>query len=282
VKWWCSSDGTNWTWTWKPYLGAWGLVAAVAVWLWRSGAWRSTVPVRRRLALAIGLVLVLGGTDWPLSALGAGYVVSAQMVRQVLIVMIACPLMLYGAPESLGRWLEATSTRRRVVRVVTHPMIALVVAVALLFAVSAPVLVDPLITSQVGSFALDIAWISAGFLIWMPVQPPSPMSPRLTGPLAIVYLIGVSVAPLPVAFFMTWSETPIYSVYELAPRVWDSFDAQSDQELAAAIFQVAGGLVIWMQIAVRFVRMANGGANGGTSGPKFRGTMVSTPAPADA
>ena len=67
-------------------------------------------------------------------------------------------------------------------------------------------------------------------------------------------------------------------MYELAPRVWDTFDAQSDQELAAAIFQVAGGLVIWAQIAVRFVRMAGGGG-GSTAGPKFRGTLVgATPA----
>ncbi|MEI2651375.1 MAG: cytochrome c oxidase assembly protein [Microthrixaceae bacterium] len=278
MRWWCSNDGSNWSWTWKPYIGAWAIVAAVAVWLWRSGAFRSEVPARRKISLALGLVLILGGTDWPLSTLGAGYVVSAQMVRQVLIVMIACPLVLYGAPESLGRWLEATPRRRAVLRIATQPLLALVVSVSLLFAVSAPILVDPLVTSQLGSFALDLAWISAGFLIWMPVQPPSPMVPRLRGPVAIVYLIGVSVAPLPVAFFMTWSPTPIYSVYELAPRVWDTFDAQSDQELAAAIFQVAGGLVIWAQIAVRFVRMAGGGG-GSAAGPKFRGTLVgATPA----
>lgn len=273
MRWWCSNDGSNWTWAWKPYAGAWIIAAAVALWLWRAGGWSSDRPARRRLALALGLVLLLGGTDWPLSTLGAGYLVTAQMIRQVLIVMIACPLILFGAPDSLGRWLDATPRRRAVVRVVTHPLIALVVSVSLLFAVSAPVLVDPLITSQIGSFALDIAWISAGFLIWMPVQPPSPMTPRLRGPVAIVYLIGVSVAPLPVAFFMTWSDTPIYSVYELAPRVFSTFDAQSDQELAAAIFQVAGGLVIWAQIVVRFVRMA-GGSGGSTSGPKFRGTLV--------
>ena len=278
MRWWCSNDGTNWTWAWRPYLGSWVIVAGVAFWLFRSGGWRSEVPVRRRLALALGLFLILGGTDWPLSTLGAGYIVSAQMVRQVLIVMIACPLLLYGAPSSLGRWLDATATRRRVVAVVTYPLIALTVSVALLFAVSAPTLVDPLIKTQIGSFALDVAWISAGFLIWMPVQPPSPMTPRLTGPAAIVYLIGVSVAPLPVAFFMTWSPTPIYSVYELAPRVFPSFDAQSDQELAAAIFQVAGGIVIWMQIAVRFVRMASGGSAGQA---KFRGTLVGTTAPGD-
>lgn len=275
MRWWCSNDGTNWTWSWKPYLGAWAIVGAVLIWAWRAGGFDRDVPLRRKLALGLGLVLVLGGTDWPLSTLGAGYIVSAQMVRQVLIVMIACPLMLYGAPPALGRWLEATDRRRSVVRVITAPILTLPISVGLLFAVSAPILVDPLITTQFGSFLLDAAWISAGFLIWMPVQPPTPMTPRLRGPVAIVYLIGVSVAPLPVAFFMTWSPTPLYAVYELAPRVFPTFDAQSDQELAAAIFQVAGGLVIWIQIAVRFVRMAGGGGSGA---PRFRGTLVpSTP-----
>ena len=272
MRFWCSNDGSNWTWAWKPYIGAWVIAAVVALWLWRAGGWRADVPVRRKVALAIGLVLLLGGTDWPLSALGAGYLVSAQLVRQVLIVMIACPLMLYGSPPALGEWLDATPMRRRIVRIITTPLVSLPIAVALLFAVSAPVLVDPLIKTQLGSFALDIAWISAGFLIWLPVQPPTPMVPRLRGPIAIIYLIGVSVAPLPVAFFMTWAPTPIYAVYELAPRVFPTFDAQSDQELAAAIFQVAGGLVIWVQIAVRFVRMAGGG--GAAGGPRFRGTMV--------
>lgn len=272
---WCSNDGTNWTWAWKPYVGAWLVVGLAVFLLARAGGWNRDVPIRRRIALTLGLFLLLAGTDWPLAKLGAGYVVSAQMVRQVMIVMIACPLLLFGAPESLGRWIEASEARRRVLRALTYPLVALGGSVILLVGVSAPVIVDPLMKSQLGSFALDVAWISAGFLIWLPVQPPRPLEPRLRSVIAIVYLIGVSVAPLPVAFFMTWSDYPIYSVYELAPRVWLSFSAKDDQELAAAIFQVAGGLVIWMQIAVRFVRMA-----GESSAPKFRGTLVGA-APGD-
>lgn len=280
MNFWCANDGTNWTWRWSPYLGAWMVVVAAAVALWRAGTWRGDVPFRRRAAAALGLFLVLVGIDWPLAKLGAGYVVSAQMVRQVLIVMIACPLLLFGAPRALGEWLEATDRRRRVLRVVTNPVVALPVAVVLLVAVSLPLIVNPMIKNQAGSFAMDVAWITAGFLIWMPVQPPSPMQPRLSGPPVIVYLIAVSVAPLPVAFFMTWSEFPIYRAYELAPRVWMGFDAKDDQELAAAIFQVAGGLVIWAQIVVRFVRMAakgSGTGSGSGSGPRFRGTLVRTP-----
>ena len=276
MRWWCSANGAAWSWEWRPFIGAWVVIVGAVGWLAWAGTWRRDVPPRRKIAAVIGLVLLLGAIDWPLSALGAGYIVSAQMIRQVLIVTIAAPLLLFGAPESLGRWLEATPRRRAVVRALTYPLVSLGISVVLLISVSVPVIVDPLITSQLGSFVLDLAWISAGFLIWMPVQPPSPMAPRLSGPVAVVYLIAVSIAPLPIAFFMTWSEFPIYSVYELAPRVFDSLDAKSDQELAAAIFQVAGGLVIWIQIAVRFIAMS-----GGLSGPKFRGTLVPDSSPAE-
>ena len=269
MRWWCSASDANWTWAWRPYVGAWLMMAIIIGLLVRAGAGSRTVPIRRRISLGLGLFLLLATTDWPLAALGAGYLVSAQMVRQVLIVLIAAPMMLFGAPEALGRWLDDTAGRRRVIRVLTNPLFALIVADGLLIAVNAPPITDKLMASQGGSFVLDLAWITSGFLMWLPVQPPAPMKPRLEGPQVVVYLIGVSVAPLPIAFFMTWADFPIYSIFELAPRVFSGFDAKSDQELAAAIFQVIGGLVIWAQIVVRFVRMADG-----RSAPKFRGTLV--------
>jgi cytochrome c oxidase assembly factor CtaG len=93
----------------------------------------------------------------------------------------------------------------------------------------------------------------AGLILWFPVQAPEGLVTRLRGVPATVYLIAVSVAPLPIAFFMTWSRYPIYETFELAPRVIAGISPQDDQELAAAVFQVLGGLVIWVQIISRLV-----------------------------
>ena len=65
-----------------------------------------------------------------------------------------------------------------------------------------------------------------------------------------------SIAPLPTSFFMTWAEYPLFATFELAPRVVQSFSAVDDQELAAGMAQVVGGLVIWTQIAARFLHWA--------------------------
>lgn len=275
MRWWCSADGTAWTWDWKPYLGSWVVVGLLAAWFWRAGAFRPGIEAKRKVAVVCGLILILASIEWPLSALGAGYLASAQMIRQVLVVLIAVPMLLYGAPESMGRWLTATDRRRAVLRRLTYPLFALLLADGLLFAVNLPVFVDPMVTTQLGSFLIDALWLVAGVIMWLPVQPPAGMAPRLSSAPAIVYLVGVSVAPLPIAFFMTWSDLPLFQVYELAPRVFPELDVSSDQEFAAAIFQVLGGLVIWIQIAARFVSMAS---RPGSRGP--RGRFVPTdPAP---
>ncbi|MEZ5253609.1 MAG: cytochrome c oxidase assembly protein [Microthrixaceae bacterium] len=270
MRFWCSNTGENWTWSWQPYWGAWIVVALLGFAYYRAGAFRPEHGKGRRIGIVVGLVLLLAGIDWPLATLGAGYLITAQMVRQIIIVMIACPLLLWAAPPAAGRALVATERRKVIYRVVSSPKFTLPVALGMLIAVTAPVVVDRLITSQIGSFLMDVIWIGAGILIWLPVQPPRPLRARVQGPPQVVYLIIVSVVPLPIAFFMSWSPFPIFAEYELAPRIWDGLSAANDQELGAAIFQVVGGLVIWAQIAVRFIKMSREG----NETPKFRGKLV--------
>ena len=256
MSFWCSATDTAWSWSWSPYLGAY-LVAGLLTFLYVRG-WRreGSPPTRRVVAGVLGIVVVLVAAEWPLAALGAGYLLSAQMVRQVLVVLIAVPLLLYAAPVGAGVWLEATERRRRIRHVMGRPVVAIVTANAILVALNTPVVVEVMIGSQLGSFVVDVAWVVAGLVLWLPVQPPRPIEPRLEGPPAAAYLIVQSVAPLVPAFFMTWAEYPLYGTFELAPRVWQGFDPESDQQTAAAIMQGVGGIVMWVQIAARFIGWA--------------------------
>ena len=67
------------------------------------------------------------------------------------------------------------------------------------------------------------------------------------------YLIGQSIVPVIPGFFMTWADFPIYSTYDLAPRAIAGFDAVQDQQAAAAVLQVGGMVLLWVQIAYRFL-----------------------------
>jgi putative membrane protein len=256
VSWWCSADGKVWTWEWRPYLGAWLLVGALfAFYFWAFRADRD-FPLRRKLSALAGIVVMLIATDWPVASLGAGYLLSVQMGRQVLIVLIAIPLLMYGCPPAVGRWLEATRRRRSVTGVMSNPMFAIVVAPLILLVVNTPLVSDRTIVSALGSFGVDVLWIVAGVVMWFPVQPPEPMKPRLVGPLALGYLFIQSILPLPISFFMTWADYPLFGTFELAPRVFQGFSATDDQELAAGMAQVVGGLIIWFQITWRFLHWA--------------------------
>ena len=275
MSWWCSASPRNWTWTPKPYLGAWVMViAVVAIALWwvvrgrhqelevdareaaelgkGTGAVESS-STTRTLSFAFGIVGLWACMDWPLATLGAGYLASAQMIRQIVMVLIVAPLLLFACPAPLAVRLVGWGRRLKVLRLLARPAFAIPYAALTLVAVNAPAILDPLVTSPFGAFALDVAWILAGFVLWMPVQCPHPAVHRLTGVTAIAYLIIQSIVPILPGFWMTWADDPIFRTYELAPRAFPGFDAVNDQQAAAAILQVGGMVVLWIQIAFRFL-----------------------------
>jgi putative membrane protein len=274
VNWWCSSSKQVWTWEYQPYLGALAMVAGlvlVAVWWTRRGRYSSAsfdVPDGveltviegtsrgRTIAFVLGVVGLWACIDWPLAALGAGYLAIAQMTRQIVMVMVVAPLLLFACPPELAVRAVGWGRRLRVLRVTARPIFAVPYAAITLVAINAPAIVDPLVATPYGAFAMDLMWMAAGFVLWMPVQCPHPGVHRLTGLTAIMYLIGQSIVPVFPGFFMTWANHPIYSTYELAPRVWADFDAVTDQQSAAAILQVGGMVLLWVQIAYRFLKWA--------------------------
>lgn len=275
VGWWCSKSDRAWSWSPQPYIGAWVIlvaVLAVAGW-WRlrgrhqeaeldaraaegltvgSGPYPSS-PAGRTVAFAFGLVGLWACLDWPLATLGAGYLATAQMVRQILMVMVVSPLLLFATPADLATRVVGWGRRLAVLRFVARPRFAVPFAALSLIAVNSPAVVDPLLRTPYGAFGMDLVWISAGFVLWMPVQCPHPGVKRLVGPAALTYLILQSVVPVLPGFFMTWADFPIYSTYELAPRAIAGFDAVNDQQAAAAVLQVGGMVLLWLQIAFRFL-----------------------------
>jgi cytochrome c oxidase assembly factor CtaG len=275
MTWWCSSSLRNWTWAYKPYLGAWLILGAVlalaAWWHWRGRKQEPVLDAREAAALEkgsgvypsssgaravsfwFGIVGLWACLDWPLASLGAGYLASAQMVRQVLMVFAVAPALLFACPSGLAVRLFGWGRRFAVLRWTARPIVAIPFAAVTLLAVNAPAILDPLVATPYGAFLLDFLWIAAGFVLWMPVQCPHPGVPRLTGAVALAYLIGQSIVPILPGFFMTWADFPIYQTYDLAPRAIAGFDAVNDQQTAAAILQVGGMVVLWLQISFRFL-----------------------------
>ena len=131
ILWWCAARGVEWTWSWQAYPGVWLFVAALVVAFFRlerraveGPLSHASSPMWRRTAFLVGagsLWLVL---DWPIGAIGAGYLASVHMVQFLVLALIAPPLLLLSIR---GQDYRAFARRlpERPFRAVTHPLVTL-------------------------------------------------------------------------------------------------------------------------------------------------------------
>lgn len=273
ISWWCSGTlGQPWTWQYRPLVGVWLLVGALGggyAWALHRHAARvgEPAPSTRHYAVRFGagLAMLALSSDWPLGPLGAGYLASIAALRTLLLTFAVAPLLLAGTPPWLLRRLLRANVDRgdgrpgrvlRAAQVLTFPWVAFLLFNALLVVTQLPAVVDGLKVTQAGSFLLDISWLAASIIVWVPIVRPLPELGGLGDPMRLLYLFGLSVVPTVPASFLTFSTFPLYRLYELAPRVFVDVDAVLDQQMAGLGMKIIGGLIIWTVMTVLFFRWA--------------------------
>ena len=251
LQWWCSAQGIPWTWEWRPYPGVWLFVLVLAVAYWRLV--RRSAPEGGRTGFAVaGLITLWLALDWPIGALGGGYLSSVHMLQFLMIAIAVPALLLLGVPDASWRRLEASRVLPAL-RLATHPLVALGLFQAVVVWTHLPAVVDTLMVSQAGSFALDALWLAGGLAFWWPVLAPVPRRPRFVEPLKMGYLFLATVLNTMPYAFLTFGETPYYGIYELAPPV-AGIPARQDQQVAGLLMKVGGGLILWTAITILWFR----------------------------
>ncbi|QYG95771.1 cytochrome c oxidase assembly protein (plasmid) [Iamia sp. SCSIO 61187] len=256
MTWWCSATRLPWSWTPRAYPGVWAFMALLVV---SAGlaARRTGVRLtgRQRASWITGLFALWIATDWPVGALGSGYLASAHMAQYMLYTFFAAPMLLLAVPEDLARSVIPAGLVRRVLRAASHPLIAAVVANVVLLATHAPWTVDTVRVTQLGSFVLDVVWLLGGLVMWLPII--SPLPEHRARPLiqAGYLFLAAGLVPMIPGGFLTFADDPLYRLYELAPRV-GGIDPASDQQAAGVLMKVGNLPLIWPVIAATFVRAA--------------------------
>ncbi|MCK5482418.1 MAG: cytochrome c oxidase assembly protein [Gemmatimonadetes bacterium] len=260
LQWWCSAQTAAWTWSPRPFPGVWLLVALLVgvYWLLRRFAGEPASASERsrdrkgNWAWFGGVLVLWIALDWPVGAL-SGYLASAHMLQYLLTVLAAPPLLLLGVPAGAWRRLASRSGAVRVVRFLTHPLIALAIFQLVLLYTHIPSVVDRLMVTPSGSFAIDTLWLTAGLVFWWPVVSPVPARPWFGYPLKMGYLFLSTVLNTMPYAFLTFGELPFYGIYELAPPV-GLLGAREDQQLAGLMMKVGGGVILWTAITILFFR----------------------------
>jgi putative membrane protein len=256
VTWWCAATDAPWSWAWRAYPGVWLVMALLAAGylLWRRralAAGRGEWSSRHVAFFAAGWLLVWAALDWPIGALGGGYLASMHTVQWLLLSQIAPPFLLLGVPAA-GWPADPSRAWGAVLRGLAGPLPGLLIFNSVLLVTHVPALTDALMASQAGSFLVDAAWFMSGLALWWPVVAPAPYG-RISEPARMGYLFAATILPTAPAAFLTFAEYPVYRLYELAPRVGE-IAARSDQQLAGLLMKAIADPIMWLSMGILFFR----------------------------
>ena len=258
IQWWCTALQRPWSWKWLPYPGVWlASLIPMGWYLWVTS--RSSEPTTRtqKVQFIGGMVVFWIASDWPIGTLGAGYLASAHMLQFLLYTLGSVPLLMLGTPSWLAERVMARLRLRRSVAWFSRSLIfAGLIYNAGLVITHSPGVVDSLRTSQLGSFVMDVAWMALGVILWLPILSPVRdfRVEAVFGRIGYLFVTTSVVAIIP-ASFLTFSLLPLYSIYELAPRV-ASLTAQGDQQLAGIVMKLGTIPVVWSTLGAMWFRWA--------------------------
>lgn len=211
-------------------------------------------PTRSELYQVFGaLALLWIASDGPMHVLAEGVSYTLHMVQHLVLSFVVPPMLLRGTPGWLIAWLVRPILP--FVRLVTRPVVALVVFNATAALTHWPTLVELSVRSGPAHFGQHALLVGAALAMFWPVVGRHPDMSRLPPLFAMVYLFLQSLLPTVPASWLAFAEHPPYHVYEAFPKL-GGFTAAADQQLAGGVMKIGGGLILWGGIAMIFFRWA--------------------------
>jgi cytochrome c oxidase assembly factor CtaG len=198
---------------------------------------RKYPPGRSRAACLVAAeLLLLGVFVTPLDSLAFHFLLSAHLLQNVVIAEWAPALAVLGLAPSLARELE----RLRVVRVVTHPLVALPAWLLSSYAWHLPALYDTALEHQDSVLHLEhTSFFATGALLWWPV-----VHGRLSDGGKAFYLFAAFVLASPLGLLLALLPNPVYDFYEHAPHLW-GLGHVTDQQIAGVTMAVEQAIVFF-------------------------------------
>jgi cytochrome c oxidase assembly factor CtaG len=245
------------TWPIEPWVLL-GVELTAILYLWGAHAGRVPSVAARWRAVAFwsALGVILVAVDTPLETL-ARQLFWAHMTQHLLLIMVAAPLLVVGAPWlQLWRGLPLAIRRPLARTVVKHP------------AVSVPRKVFGTLSAPIGAFVLSTAnlwlwhWPTAydltlrnhavhhvehalflglGIVFWAQLIDQRPFRARLTQLQRVVYVFLATIQAWALAAVLAFASVPYYA-YALLPSRPGGITALTDQQFGAGIMWVPGSI----------------------------------------
>src|SRR5215471_16561779 len=162
-----------------------------------------------------------------------GFLLTAHMLQHLLLMMVAPPLILLGAPLiPMVRGLPRFAARefagpllnwraaQRVCNSMTQPVVALLLMGVIMFAWHIPDLYELALRSSSWHQVEHACFFLTSLLFWWPVVQPWPSSPQWPRWALVPYLLIADLQNTALSAGLTFSDRILYHSYALAPRLF--------------------------------------------------------------
>ncbi len=250
-------------WTGGPAL-LWVLGAALLYWLGGRGSAGRRGDGWRTLSFAAGLAAIVVALDSPLDDY-ADELFWAHMVQHILLIGVAAPLLALARPwirmwrgfplhyrRSVARTVAGRgwAPARRAVGFAGGAAVSWLLFNVNFCAWHLPVLYDAALRWEFVHALEHFTFFATALLFWTRVVPAPPWRSALSEPAKVVYLASTLVVGWVLAIVLALASAPLYSPYADAASRPGGISALTDQQLAAGVMWVPGGLAYLIAIVV--------------------------------
>jgi putative membrane protein len=211
------------------------------------------VDPRKIATFTLGVLVIFVAVLSPIHVMAEEYLFSIHMTQHVLITLVAPPFLIMGTPDWLLRPLLRPNWAFWVMRRLTNPIGAFL-AFNLVFSIwHLPSLYEISVINHGVHFVEHALMLGTGILMWWPLTSPMPELPKVSPPIAMLYLFGLSLAQLIVFGALVFSAEPLYDFYVNAPRI-SALSPLADQQIGAIIMKIGGGFLFLGLLVVIFFK----------------------------
>ena len=211
------------------------------------------VPGWRAVSFVLGILTLWIALASPLDAFSS-FIITAHMLQHMLLMMVAPPLILLGAPLiPLVRGLPIFAARefagpflnwpwaKRVGAALTNLYVALILMGLAMFAWHTPRLYELALQSSSWHELEHTCFFLASLIFWWPVVQPWPSRPQASRWAVVPYLLIGDVQNTILSAILVFSDRVLYPSYAEMPRLF-GFSALHDQAASGAIMWVMGSV----------------------------------------
>lgn len=230
----------------------------------RGARARSRWPIWRTLLFLLGLVALIASLASPIDQV-ALELFSIHMLQHMLLLVVAAPLLLAGAPvrpllrglplvvrRTVIRAIARNTAFRALVHVVRHPLMAAALYVVGLYAWHVPALYDAALDHPTVHVVEHLWFLLVGLNFWSVVIDPVPFRATLPYAARIPFLLLVGAAQNTIlGGLLAFSDRLYYTHYATTTLAY-GLDPVTDQRLGGAVMWVPGDLIFLVAASFSF------------------------------